>query len=66
MHDMLSNLQKESEPMIYKLRLAIAYAVDFIDDRLLDHRCYPWLCNFSGNLWPSEPTHLNWIPLDED
>ena len=52
--------------MIYKLRLAIAYAVDFIDDRLLDHRCYPWFCNFSGNLWPSEPTHLNWIPLDED
>ena len=40
--------------MIYRLRLAIAYTVDFIDDRLLDHRFFPWFCNFSGNLWPEE------------
>ena len=40
--------------MIYRLRLVIAYTVDFIDDRLLDHRFFPWFCIFSGNLWPEE------------
>ena len=41
--------------MIYRLRLAIAYTVDFIDARILNHRFYPGLCNFCGRLWPEEP-----------
>ena len=49
--------------MIYRLRLAIAYAVDFIDDRLLVHgerfERVPFLwripsCKWAGNLWPEE------------
>ena len=40
-------------------RLILAHALDFIDDRVINHRLYPWFCNICYDVWPDDSGPLS-------
>ena len=42
-------------------RLILAHALDFIDDRIIGHRLYPWFCNICYDVWPDSIGHSCWM-----
>ena len=42
-----------------KARLILAHVLDFIDDRVINHRLYPWFCNICYEVWPDDSGPLS-------
>ena len=44
-----------------RARLILAHTLDFIDDRVINNRLYPWFCNICYDVWPDDSGHSCWM-----